>query len=239
RTAKTLSSLRRRAGKIRDMDVLTAHAANIKHTHDENYCSVALLEYLGARRLKQARKFHAAVRRHGSKLRNRLKRISKDIEQLLPDSKSGGNVHSPASNANAAAWKLISELAKASRVGRTNLHSYRLKVKELRNLLQMADNGGDEFAKELGELKDAIGEWHDWEELIAIAEEILDHGPKCELTRELKSTRDKKYKNAISLFEGTRNKYLRHFDQRRGTDLPRAIKKPAESVLFATAAIAA
>jgi CHAD domain-containing protein len=111
--------------------------------------------------------------------------------------------------------KLVSELASASRVGRTNLHSYRLKVKEVRNLLGMADRGGDEFMKQLGELKDAIGQWHDWDELIAIAEDVLDHGAQYQLIRELERSRDAKYKKAPALFHATRKKYLRQFDQRK------------------------
>jgi CHAD domain-containing protein len=51
-----------------------------------------------------------------------------------------------------------------------------LKIKELRYVLEMADGPrNQEFIDRLGEIKDAIGEWHDWEELIAITVEVLDH----------------------------------------------------------------
>ena len=35
------------------------------------------------------------------------------------------------------------------------------------------------FVDRLGEIKDAIGEWHDWEVLVATANETLDHSRKC------------------------------------------------------------
>jgi hypothetical protein len=42
-------------------------------------------------------------------------------------------------------------------LNKPNLHPYRLKVKELRNVLQMADNADQqEFITRLGEVKDAI-----------------------------------------------------------------------------------
>jgi CHAD domain-containing protein len=66
--------------------------------------------------------------------------------------------------------KLSIELATPATLNRTNLHAYRLKIKERRYVLEMADDpGNQEFIDKLGEVKDAIGEWHDWEELIAIA----------------------------------------------------------------------
>ena len=70
----------------------------------------------------------------------------------------------------AKAIKLSSQLKSPPRLSRSTLHPYRLKVKELRDVLQLSDRTADkDFLKELGEVKDAIGEWHDWEELTSIA----------------------------------------------------------------------
>src|SRR5205807_5429297 len=99
----------------------------------------------------------------------------------------------------ARAIKLAVELNSPSRLTRNNLHAYRLKVKELRNILQLSDRVGDqEFLEKLTEVKDAIGEWHDWEELTAIASQLLDHGPSCKLMKQLKATSDSKYEKALS-----------------------------------------
>jgi hypothetical protein len=119
------------------------------------------------------------------------------------------------------------------------LHSHRLKVKELQNLLKMAGNGGHEFVKELGEVKDAIAEWHDWDELIAIAEDVLDHGAPCKLIRELNRIREQQYKRALALFERTRKKYLGRCDQRSQGSSRYSVQRPLQSASSATAAIAA
>src|SRR6266498_3837479 len=73
-------------------------------------------------------------------------------------------------------------------------------VKELRYVLQMANrNGQPAFVKALGEVKDAIGEWHDREELIAIANDVLDHGAGCGLVRKFKEISEQKYERALNL----------------------------------------
>jgi CHAD domain-containing protein len=95
---------------------------------------------------------------------------------------------------------LSNELAAPATLNRKNLHAYRLKIKELRYVLEMADDRGyRDFIDKLSSVKDAIGEWHDWEELIAITEDVLDHKANCRLLREVKAITVHKYENALSL----------------------------------------
>src|SRR5207302_4249891 len=99
---------------------------------------------------------------------------------------SGGR-NDASAKATASALRLESELAAVPRLGRNNLHPYRLQVKELHNILKL-DEGADsqEFTETLGKVKDAIGEWHDWEVLSAIAQDVQNHSPRCKLLAELK-----------------------------------------------------
>src|SRR2546429_285076 len=52
---RELAPIRRRAGKIRDMDVLTADVADVR-LDGERDCQVQVLEHLGAQRDRHARK---------------------------------------------------------------------------------------------------------------------------------------------------------------------------------------
>jgi CHAD domain-containing protein len=141
--------------------------------------------------------------------------------------------------ATASALKLLADLAQPARLGKTNLHPYRLKVKELRNLLQMAEySDQQEFDRSLGKVKDAIGEWHDWEELVAIAREVLEHGARCQLLHELRGITDTKYENALALAETMREKFLR-MPGRSNKRAPHPHLQPAEPVWVATAALVA
>jgi CHAD domain-containing protein len=235
-----LLPLRKRAGKIRDMDVLTACASTADVDGEQN-CTLQLLEHLGARRYRHARKMRTLVRQYGPVLRRRLRRSRERLRRLLmrrarnlPDDRPSAPVE-----AMATALQLSSELHAPARLHKGNLHSYRLKVKELRNILEMSDTADNQpFVDKLGEVKDAIGEWHDWDELVAIATQLLRHGKKCKLLRKLKEISRGKFETARSLAYGMRHTYL-HNRPNRG---PKNNQKPgptlAGPVLVATSAIA-
>ena len=197
---KQIANLHKRAGKVRDMDVLTAHLVTIPQLPTETDCAVQLLEYLGAKRETQAAKLQRVHHRYARQLRKRLKRCAQQMQKML-QRKSAGPVHNNdvSSGITASALALESELAQTKALNRRNLHSYRLRIKELRNLLQLAQNAEQsDLVLRLGQAKDAIGEWHDWEELLATATNVLDHRPQCALLRELRKITETKYRTALA-----------------------------------------
>jgi CHAD domain-containing protein len=237
RLLRELARVRKRAGKVRDMDVLTGHASSL-HVEKEQNCLVQLLEYLGSARYRHAKKLSVVIKESGPTLRRHLKRSSAHFQKVIPivskrdNGKNFSNQRTAAAaEAAATALKLAKDLENPPTLNRSNLHPYRLKVKELRNILQMADHPGNQpFIDALGEVKDAIGEWHDWEELVAIAAGLLDHGPACKLLHELRAVTARKYERALSLTNKMRKDFLRagHFGKHR----------PPRPILEATAAIA-
>jgi CHAD domain-containing protein len=211
---KALDHVRKRAGKVRDMDVLTGFAAGVR-PHGEEDCHLRLLEHLGARRQKQAGKLRTEVKRLRSPLSKSLDRASSRITKLL-DRKDTGPAANAAANAVAAAVRLSAELAAPPRLNKTNLHPYRLKVKELQNVLLMAEGASrPRFVVDLGDVKDAIGEWHDWEEMAGMAAKLPDHGGNCALQAELKRTAETKYHRALSLALKLRKTYLENAEPAR------------------------
>src|SRR5262249_34516159 len=132
--------------------------------------------------------------RRGPALRGDLKRMPAIVAQLIRDDGSGSGTNEAAPSAAATAVKLAVQLAVPERLSRKTLHPYRLKVKELLYVLQLAVGASD--AKRVDDLrgvKDAIGEWHDWEELVLIAKESLNHGNRCGLVAQLKQMAQGKY----------------------------------------------
>jgi CHAD domain-containing protein len=195
---RKLGRIRKKAGRVRDMDVLTAHLATVRADREQN-CFLQLLEYLGAERYRQAERLCDLARLCGAKVRRQLKRLDSRLQTLSqrPDRRQPKTEQE---QAVAKALRLSSELAAPARLSRRNLHDYRLKIKELRYVLQMADRPSDEkLLTALGESKDAIGEWHDWEELVGIADEILEHGRNCKLKRQLKTISDRKFDHALAV----------------------------------------
>jgi CHAD domain-containing protein len=235
RLLKDLSRLRKACGKVRDMDVLTGDAAGLEVEQDEE-CKVQLIEHLGAERRNEAKKLHGVIVEHGSKLRKELKEMSRDFDDLLcADEGKKCDRAEASSKAAATALKLEAELSAPSRLGKDSLHPYRLKVKELRNVLRLAGDKDDEFVATLGEVKDAIGDWHDWEELLGIANDVLDHGQSCGVLQKLKRICNTKYEQAFAVTENMRRKYLQVSPRKR----KQKDRKPAEPVWDATRAIAA
>src|SRR5262245_52226608 len=208
RLLRDLRHVRKGAGKVRDMDVLTANALTIKQGGEQD-CLVQLLEHLGAERNKHARKLKRVIETNTPQLRRNLKRNSKRVEKILEQAVNNPEDSDATPATMAKAIRMASELNSPARLRRDNLHPYRLKVKELRNVLQLSDRaGGEEFIKTLGEVKDAIGDWHDWEELIAVASQVLDHGASCKLIMRLKAISNARYENALSLTSRLRSHYL-------------------------------
>src|SRR5262249_17901655 len=89
RLLRGLRDVRKRAGKVRDMDVLTADALTIQQDGEQD-CLVQLLEYLGAGRTKHVKRLRRTIKATGGQLRRNLKRSSKRLEKLLERAEDEG-----------------------------------------------------------------------------------------------------------------------------------------------------
>jgi CHAD domain-containing protein len=215
RAVKSLRRLHKRAGKVRDMDVLTGFASTF-HLAGEEACSVELLEYLGAKRRKFAKSLDNELHAVRRQLHRELQAMEDALKSISARNGAAVTTSPEVMHATATALGLTAELAAPARLGRDNLHAYRLQVKELRNVLEMAKGSSHSaFVDELGHVKDAIGEWHDWQELMIIADKILHHGNRCGLLSELRRITTDKYKLALTQVQRLRDKYLREPQPKR------------------------
>ena len=235
---KELTPVRRRAGKVRDMDVLTQFASRLQAGEEED-CRVALLEHLGAKRYRQASKLGKLVESERTAIRKQLKRSFADVDKVLGDPKQPASKGRANAEAAALSLQLASELADPPRLNAGNLHEYRKKVKELRYVLKFAENSDGDLVDTLGEVKHSIGEWHDWLELEAIADKALDHGSGCGLLREIRAIGKTKFDHALSLTNRMRAKYVAPAPKRkRGAGQARR-SRIAKPVIAATSNLAA
>jgi len=221
------------------MDVLTSYAATLHVPDEEQECAVPLLEYLGAHRRKFAKKLYSEVKQRRKAVRADLKRMPDVLAKRVRQNGDGRQGDIAAASVTATAVSLAEQLAAPRHLGRENLHPYRLKVKELRNVLQLA--AGDshpKFVDDLKQVKDAIGEWHDWGELIAIAQKALDYGNGCGLLAEMKRIANDKYDHALALAQRLRKQYLRTAHPRGKAAVAAAPGVPRETVWDAIARLA-
>jgi CHAD domain-containing protein len=206
--AKPLKRIRKRAGRVRDMDVLTALLAAM-HSDEDPSCRTQLLEYLGAKRYRRADRLVQLLADQGPALRKELRRVANGVAKDT-SRKRGKAAGKARTRQSAQVLELTAGLGEPANLTKSNLHPFRLKVKELRDALRVAGGTPDSrFAGTLGQCKNAIGEWHDWEELIAAAEKTLDHGPPCPLLQELKTISKQKFDSALTIAEKLRTDYAR------------------------------
>ena len=212
RLAKSLRPIRKASGHVRDMDVLVGFASTLSSDRPDQ-CLVRLLEHLSRLRLQNAAKLRATIARRRKKARRCLvqcmRRIEKDFEPAEAPTAATREL-SPKSTA--AALVLSAELSRWPRLNHDNLHPFRLKVKELRYILQLdrdSDTGSNaKFIGNLGNAKDVIGEWHDWNELASIAAEALKDGAPCDLLERIERTAKKKLTGALATANALRARYL-------------------------------
>ncbi len=217
RLLKSIKPVRKAAGGVRDMDVLTADALDLQHGQNED-ALIRLIEHLGILRQESAGALLDAVGKLRKPARRHLKKYEKFVEAVF-----SGKKHAPLAvsrtvdsenGQDSAAAALVDELSHWPRLSARNVHAFRLKVKELRYVLQLYPESDSTFMDELGKVNDHIGEWHDWVQLKQIAAEVLDSQQDRPLLDRIQKTARQKLAAALTASNALRRKYL-HAEPKR------------------------
>jgi CHAD domain-containing protein len=239
---KTVGALRRAAGEVRDMDVLIANARGLAEAdlrNDDRGCLESLVGRLRAIRTQSASELHETVTERRKDARRDLKRYSRQVERIFEgrklDSKLGASSKTAESSSPVdpatAALDFASELSRWPRLQADNIHPFRIKVKTLRYVVELAEEADNEFVRALDEVKDRIGEWHDWHELRRIARKILDHPGECRVRKQIEKIEKQKLKQALAAANAMRQRYLN-----ADTAAPMGKKPPSSDHLHGQAA---
>lgn len=190
---KELASLRRRAGRVRDLDVqagLLDAIANGSTAADRR----ALKEFLSRKRERQAQRLATAVGNRSPRLLARIKASLMAEEANAPDAAAN-----PLDQARAGLAKLAIKL-QASELKPKRLHEVRIKLKRIRYLAEVAEESADQarFLEQMKSVQDSIGEWHDWETLAKTADKLFGDRMNCALLVEIQSLFSARYSAAAS-----------------------------------------
>ena len=208
RLLKTLKPVFKAAGAVRDMDVMVPKARGLG-SRRRNDSVTLLLEHLQAMRIDSAGKLFKQISRHGTAARRRLKEFSSEIEERFERKNARGAAKTTGNQLHAdAANKLMEELSCWPALDAENLHAFRIKVKELRTVLQLTEAAKPDFADALDEVKDQIGDWHDWQQLRIIAEKVLDRRENRTTLEKIEATESSKLKQALAGAQAMRTSYL-------------------------------
>ncbi|HEV2134419.1 MAG TPA: CHAD domain-containing protein [Terracidiphilus sp.] len=233
---RAIEPVRKRAGKVRDADVLTGLAASLSEGSGSESL-IQVMEDLGVRHERFADKLEKTLYAERREARRRLKTFMKWMkgELTAPNSEAADSWRR---YAVARAIDLSSELDEWPALHAENLHPFRLKVKELRYVLQLSSDSDHRVIDALGEVKDAIGEWHDWSELEAVVVKVLEDKGRSPLSKQIAAVVRSKLKHALTLATRLRRNYFDAAQARHNTRTMRraTIKAP---VLEAAARMAA
>ncbi len=194
---KELASLRRRAGRVRDLDVqaeLLGAIANGSTAADRR----VLKELLLGKRERQARKLAVAIGKLQAQRLSAWIKTSLAAEEENPDV-SVKITANPLESARAALAKLALK-HQSSELKPKRLHEVRIKLKRIRYLAEVAEDSADRarFLEQMKSVQDATGEWHDWETLAKTADKLFGDRMNCALLMEIQSLFSARYSAAAS-----------------------------------------
>jgi CHAD domain-containing protein len=195
-----MTNLRKRAGKVRNFDVqirLLGSIANGSTVSDRRI----LLQLFKARREKQSQRLSSALKK--SDRSALLMRLEKLIGKSRFVDDSGQPIH-PLEEAKSDLLKLAVDVPVSEKLKPRLLHELRISLKRIRYTAELAEESAarEHFLVTLKSVQDAVGEWHDWESLVNIAETQFGDRVNCPLLVEMRSLFAAKYSAANSAVAG-------------------------------------
>lgn len=186
---RRLSRLRKRAGRVRDLDVQIAALRGLRFPRANGHKS-QLMDALIEERRKRERKLAKAFDRDTTaEIRKRLKRAWRDLK--IP------------ADADPLALTLgkLRDLARDhAPLTEKTLHQYRIIGKRARYVAELAESDDPEakqVVEQLKHMQDVIGDWHDWLKLTQKAEELVGSVRDSALVAMLRNITQAKFRQSL------------------------------------------
>jgi len=215
---RLLARLRKKAGRVRDLDVQIASLRSLKipagNGHKSQFMDT-LVEERAQREKKLARAFD---RKTADEIRRRLKRAA--TRMAIP----------------AGTEPLTLTLAKLAQLGRDyvpltekTLHQYRIIGKRARYIAELSDNEPEarRVVERLKHMQDVIGDWHDWLKLTQKAEKLLGSVRDSVLVTVLRNVTQSKFRQSLDAVADIRTELAGKILQPRKPSREEAARTPA------------
>ena len=185
---RSLTRLRKKAGKVRDLDVQSALLRNLKIARGAREKS-RLLRALATDRAKREKKLAEALDKDAVRdLRKRLNRARKEME--IPDGVEPFRV----------AVDQFSALGRErSPITQKLLHQYRITGKRARYVIEIAQKSPEaaEAIRQLEKMQDVVGDWHDWLTLTERAENLFGGVKDSSLVAAMRNLTRAKFREGV------------------------------------------
>ena len=208
---KSIEPIRKAAGGVREMGVMIVNARKLARSSAGDSLT-RLLDHLQIARQQNAEVLRRVLGRRRDTARENLKQYSRFIRTALAPEKeaaslSGLPAHSH-EGVHSAAIKVVRELGEWPPLNAENIHAFRLKVKELRYILQLSADANPGLADALGNVQRLIGDWHDWQQLEEVARGLLNSERDGTLLTRIGETSRRRFHQALAAANTLRGKYL-------------------------------
>jgi CHAD domain-containing protein len=191
---KMLNRVRRRAGKVRDLDVQLAALRSLK-VPQEPRRKTQLMHRLIELRAEHEKKLRKLLTKNAIReLRKRLKRGAKEVR---PEASR---------DALTVARAMLNEVVRpAGPVSEDVLHQYRTVLKRARYAAEFASKSAEatQFISQVKQLQDAVGNWHDWLILTQAAAKRLGDVNQSSLVAVLHNVTGSKFRHAVATLAAT------------------------------------
>ena len=194
---KLLGRIRKRAGKVRDLDVQLAALRSLKVPREPRR-KTQLVNHLIELRGRQEKKLQkAAAKETVREIRKRLKRAEKNF------------------NPEASRDPLLVARGMLAEINRSNapvseglLHQYRILSKRARYAAEFANQSteAEQFIAGVKRVQDALGDWHDWLTLTQTASKHLGEVRESPMVAELHNVTGAKFRHAVAVLSQMRAK---------------------------------
>ena len=185
---KMLNAIRRRAGKVRDLDVQLEALRSLK-VPQEPRRKTRLMQSLIELRLKHEGKLYKLLRKQDIReIHKRFKQVNKGLET------------DGARDPLAVAREIVaSAFAGGSTMDAKKLHRCRIAVKRARYAAELAEKSpaATDFIAQLKSMQDTLGHWHDWQLLTETAKRRLGEVSESSLVAVLHNVTQGKFRQAI------------------------------------------
>jgi CHAD domain-containing protein len=193
---KLLGQIRKRAGKVRDLDVQLAALRSLKIPREPRRKTQLVNRLIELRSQQEKKLRKEADEDTVREIRKRLKRAGKDFD---PEKS-----REPLAVAKAMLARIDPGNAQ---VTEAVLHQYRILSKRARYAAEFAEPSteAERFIAGIKHLQDILGDWHDWLTLTKTASENLGEVRESALVAELHNVTGAKFRHAVSALSQMRD----------------------------------
>jgi CHAD domain-containing protein len=192
---KLLGRLRKKAGRVRDLDVQSLALRSLKIPQEPGRKS-QLMRTLAEERARREKKLAKSLdKKTVAEVRKRLKRTAASLE--IPKN---------ADPLSRARQKLNELEVDQGAVTEKTLHQFRIVGKRARYLAELAgkDAEATRLIALLNHMQDVIGDWHDWVQLANRAEKLFGGVQDSALVSALRNIARAKFRQAVNTLTETR-----------------------------------